>query len=106
MRNGKKSISTEKDRPVPTKVQKLRASPTSSAREPERAQSPVAEAPMVLSSSPPSKPDAEAKKSLGCGHRAAIDGYAYNRLESAFGECQVTSSKGGRAEEKETKTKS
>ena len=60
----KKSSSTEKDRPVPAKVQKLGASPTSSACEPERAPSPVAEAPLVLSSLPPSKPDAEAKNLL------------------------------------------
>ena len=45
----KKSSSTEKDRPVPTKVQKLGASSTSPAREPKRASSPLAEAPMVLS---------------------------------------------------------
>ena len=37
------------------------ASPTSPAREPERASSPLAEAPLVLSSPPPSKPDVEAK---------------------------------------------
>ena len=59
----KKSSSTEKDRPVSAKVQKLGASPT--AREPERASSPLAEAPMVLSPPPPSKPDAEAKSLLG-----------------------------------------
>ena len=51
----KKSSSTKKDWPVPAKVQKLGASLT--AREPERALSPLAEAPMVLSSPPPSKPD-------------------------------------------------
>ena len=61
----KKSSSTEKDRLVPVKVQKLGASPTSSAREPEPAPSPMAEAPIVLSSPPPSKPDAEAKNLLG-----------------------------------------
>ena len=61
----KKSSSTEKDRPVPAKVQKLGASPTSSARDPERALSPVAEAPMILSSLPPSKPNVEAKSLLG-----------------------------------------
>ena len=38
----KKSSSTEKDRMVSAKVQKLGASPTSSTREPERAPSPVA----------------------------------------------------------------
>ena len=38
----KKSSSSEKDRPVPAKVQKLGASPTSPAREPERASSPLA----------------------------------------------------------------
>ena len=59
----KKSSSTEKDRPVPAKVQKLGASPT--AREPEQASSPLAEAPMVLSPPPPSKPDVEAKSLLG-----------------------------------------
>ena len=61
----KKSSSTEKDRPVSAKVQKLGASPTSSAQEPERAPSPVAEAPVVLSSPPPSEPDGEAKSLLG-----------------------------------------
>ena len=61
----KKSSSSEKDRPIPAKVQKLGASPSSSAREPERAPSPVAEAPLVLSSPPPSKPDVEAKSLLG-----------------------------------------
>ena len=59
----KKSSSTEKDRPVPAKVQKLRASPT--AREPEWASSPLAEVPMVLSPPPPFKPDVEAKSLLG-----------------------------------------
>ena len=61
----KKSSSTEKDRPIPVKVQKLGASPISPAREPERAPSPLAEAPMVLSPPPPSKPDVEAKSPLG-----------------------------------------
>ena len=61
----KKSSSSEKDRTVPAKVQKLGASPTSPAREPERALSPLAEAPLVLSSLPPSKPDAEVKSLLG-----------------------------------------
>ena len=61
----KKSSSTEKDRQVPAKVQKLGASLTSPAREPERASSPLAEAPMVLSPPPPSKPDVEAKSFLG-----------------------------------------
>ena len=59
----KKSSSTKKDRPVSAKVQKLGVSP--SAREPERASSPLAEAPMVLSPPPPSKPDVEAKSLLG-----------------------------------------
>ena len=61
----KKSSSSEKDRPVPAKVQKLGASLTSPAREPERASSPMAEAPLVLSSPPPSKPNLEAKSLLG-----------------------------------------
>ena len=61
----KKSSSSEKDRTVPAKVQKLGASPTSPAREPERASLPLAEAPLVLSSPPPSKPDVEAKSLLG-----------------------------------------
>ena len=58
----KKSSSTEKDRSVSAKVQKLGVSLT--AREPERASSPLAEAPMVLSPPPPSKPDVEAKSLL------------------------------------------
>ena len=61
----KKSSSTEKDRPVSIKVQKVGASPTSSARNPERAQSPVAEAPMVMSSLPPFTPAVKAKSLLG-----------------------------------------
>ena len=61
----KKSSSSEKDRSIPVKVQKLGVSPSSSAREPERAPSPVAKAPLVLSSPPPSKPDVEAKSLLG-----------------------------------------
>ena len=61
----KKLRSSEKDRSIPAKVHKLGASPSSSAREPERAPSPVAEAPLVLSSPPPSKPDVEAKSLLG-----------------------------------------
>ena len=61
----KKPSSTEKDRLVPAKVQKLGVSPNSSAREPERAPSPVAEAPMVLSPPPPSKLGVEAKSLLG-----------------------------------------
>ena len=48
----KKSSSTEKDRPVSVKVQKLGASPTSLARKPEWEQSPAAEAPVVTRSPP------------------------------------------------------
>ena len=51
----KKPSSTEEDRPVAAKVQKLGASPT--VRELERAASPLVEAPVVLSPPPPSKPD-------------------------------------------------
>ena len=60
----KKSSSSEKDLPILAKVQKLGASPSSSARELERAPSPMAEAPLVLSSPPPSKTDVEAKSLL------------------------------------------
>ena len=45
--------SAKKDRPVLAKVPKLGASPTSFALKPERPHSPVVEAPMVTSSSPP-----------------------------------------------------
>ena len=61
----KKLGSSEKDRPVPAKVQKLEASPTSPVREPERASSPLAEVPLVLTSLPSSKPDVGAKSLLG-----------------------------------------
>ena len=50
------------------KVQKLGASPSSlstHAQKPERAQSPTAEAPMVLSSQPHSKSAVKAKSLLG-----------------------------------------
>ena len=57
--------SAEKDRPVLAKAPKLGASPTSSVRNPERAQSPIAEAPMVMSSPPPSKSVVKAKSLLG-----------------------------------------
>ena len=57
--------SAEKDRPVLAKALKLGASLTSSVRRPERAQSPIAKAPMVMSSSPPSKSAAKAKSLLG-----------------------------------------
>ena len=50
----KKSSSTEGDRPVSANVQKLGESPT--AREPERASSPLAEAPVILSPPISSKP--------------------------------------------------
>ena len=59
----KKPSSTEEDRPVSAKVQKLGASP--SVREPERASPPIAEAPVVLSPPPSSKPDVEAKSLPG-----------------------------------------
>ena len=59
----KKTSSTEEDRPVPTKVQKLGVSPV--VREPERASSPLAEAPVVLSPPPSFKPDVEAKSLPG-----------------------------------------
>ena len=61
----KKPSSFEKDRLISAKVQKLGTSPSSSAREPERAPSPVAEAPLVLSSPPHYKPNGEAKSLLG-----------------------------------------
>ena len=57
--------STEKDRPVLAKAPKLGASPISFVQRPERAQSPVAEASMVMSSLPPSKSAAKAKSILG-----------------------------------------
>ena len=58
----KKPSSTEEDRPVSAKVQKLWASPT--AREPERVSSPLAEAPVILSPPISPKPDGGAKSPL------------------------------------------
>ena len=60
----KKSSSTEQDRPVSSKVQKLRASPTSFARKPEQAQPPAIEALVVVNSPSPSKPAVKAKSLL------------------------------------------
>ena len=68
----KKSNSTEKDRLVPAKVQKVGASPASPAREPERASSPRAEAPLALSSPPPSKTDLEANSLLGAAAEQSL----------------------------------
>ena len=58
----KKPSSTKEDRPVLAIVQKLGASPT--AREPERASSPLAEAPVILSPLICPKPDGGAKSPL------------------------------------------
>ena len=58
----KKPSSTKEDQPVSAKVQKLGASPT--AREPERASSPLAEAPVILSTPISPKPDGGAKSPL------------------------------------------
>ena len=58
----KKPSSAEEDRPVSAKVQKLGASPT--ARELERASSPLAEAPVILSPPISPKPDGGAKNPL------------------------------------------
>ena len=63
----KKSSSTEKDRPVSAKVQKLGASsssPSTHVRKPEWAPSPPSEAPTTLSSLPRSKSTAEAENPL------------------------------------------
>ena len=68
----KKSNSIEKDRPVPAKVQKVGASPASPAREPERASSPLTEAPLALSSPPPSKTDLEVKSLLGAAAEQSL----------------------------------
>ena len=57
--------SAGKDRPVFAKAPKLGGSPTSSVQKPERVQSPVAEAPMVMSSPPPSKSAVKEKSLLG-----------------------------------------
>ena len=59
----KKSSSTEQDRPISAKVQKL-GSPTSLARKPEQAQPPATEALVVVSSPSPSKPIVKAKSLL------------------------------------------
>ena len=58
----KKPSSTEEDWPVSAKVQKLGAPPT--AREPEQASSPLAEAPVILSPPISPKPDGGAKSPL------------------------------------------
>ena len=55
----KKPSSTEEDRSVSAKVQKLGASPT--VREPERASSPLGEAPVILSPPISPKPNGGAK---------------------------------------------
>ena len=60
--------SVEKDRPDLAKVPKLGASsssPSTHVRKPERAQSPLAEAPTILSSQPRSGSTAKEKSSLG-----------------------------------------
>ena len=64
----KTSGSTEKDRPVLAKVQKLGASsssPSTHIRKPERAHSPSSKTPTILSSQPRSRPAAKEKSLLG-----------------------------------------
>ena len=61
----KNSSSSEKDPPVPAKVHKLGMSLTSTAQEPKRASSPLAEDPQVLSPPLLSKPDTKTKSPLG-----------------------------------------
>ena len=64
----KNSRFADKGRPALAKVPRLRASsssPSTLAQNPERAQSLAAEAPIVLSSQPPSKSNAKAKNLLG-----------------------------------------
>ena len=97
--------STEKDRPILAKVQKLGASsssPPTHVREPERAQSPPSEAPTVLSSYPRSRSAAKAKSLLG----GAVGGRAHYRLESANEECQVTSRRAEELKRKDPESKS
>ena len=81
---------TEKGRLALAKVPRLGASsssPSTPAQNPKLAQSRAAEAPIVLSSQPPSNSASKAKKSLGWIRRAAVGGCAHYRLESADGEC-------------------
>ena len=66
----KKPSSTEEDRPVSAKVQKSGASPT--AREPERASSPLAKAPVILSPPISSKPDGGAKSPLNAAAEQSL----------------------------------
>ena len=71
----KNSSSTEKDRPVSAKVQKLGASsssPSTHVRKPEQVPSPPSEAPITLSSQPHSKFIAEAGNPLGKAVRQPI----------------------------------
>ena len=66
----KKPSSTEEDRPVSAKVQKLGESQAS--REPERASSPLAEAPVILSPQISSKPDGGAKSPLNAAAEKSL----------------------------------
>ena len=66
----KKSSSTEEDRPVSAKVQKLGAPPT--AREPERGSSPLAEAPVILSPPISPKPDGGVKSPLNAAAEQSL----------------------------------
>ena len=66
----KKPSSTKEDRPVSAKVQKLGAPPT--AQEPERASSPLAEAPVILSPPISSKPDGGAKSPLDVAAKQSL----------------------------------
>ena len=96
----KKPSSTEEDRPVLAKVQKLGASPT--AREPERASSPLAKAPVIFSPPISPKPDGGAKIPLS----AAIEQSLVVMPITVWNPPPIASSKGGRTEEKETESKS
>ena len=79
----KKPSSTEEDRPVSAKVQKLGASPT--AREPERASSPLAEAPVILSPPISSKTDGGAKSPLNAATEQSLVVMPITVLEQKVG---------------------
>ena len=93
----KNSSSTEKDRLVSAKVQKLGASsssPSTHVRKPERAPSPPSEAPTTLSSQPRSRSTSKAENPLGEVVEQPLAIRAHYCLESADEECQVAFSKG------------
>ena len=99
----KKPSSTEGDRPVSAKVQKLGASPT--ARAPEQGSSPLAEAPVILSPPISPKPDGGARSPLSAAAEQSLMVMPITVWNPPFGKVKSPSRKAAELKRKKPKAK-